>query len=265
MNKRNSTRDKAVERLEIYLDGCNQMCREPNDPRALEGQTLWPPQGYLDLLERAIRDLASLYSRGEGSTWSCILAIENNRPSLKLKKRIEGLVDRASELSRELPRAIEIYRQAMAGSEAARSCYGDLGKCFDGQSGIMSIKWHNHETILETSTTEGESCRDKAAQICIDWLRWFLQIGVPALTLEFWLVNIGNPSLAKKLHCSDSADVLGKLAEKTREGRRKELAALRQKKRRLKNKGIGAEYEIGAAKGKDFSSRKRDASPVVLP
>jgi hypothetical protein len=233
-------RDKAVGLLEDHLEAINQMCRAPNDPLAPEGLTLWPSDKDLEELSRAIRDLASSYSRGAGSTWSCILAVQNKRPSLKLRKRVEDLVDRALKLSGKLPRAIEIHRQAMAGSEAAMSCFADLGTCFDGRAEIMSINWDMHSAILAPSAAKGESYRERAAQICIDVLRWSYTIRHPASTIMIWLMEIGNLGLAKKLDYVGSTHfyLLDEILERRKEGRRKKRAALRQKKRRLKDKEI---------------------------
>jgi hypothetical protein len=267
MNKRKFTRDKTAERLVFYVDGCHQMCRAPGDPLrqppALRGETLWPTNEFLEGLSGAIRDLASSYSRGEGSTWSCILAIQNKRPALKLRKRIEDLVDRAFKLRWKLPRALEISREANAGSEPAKACLADLEKCFDGQAGIMSIEWNKHGEILKPNRAEGESCRDKAAQICIDWLRFCYQIGAHASTLAGWLVDIGNIPLAKKLDRL-VADVFGGIPEMEKADRRKKRAVLRQKKHRLKNKGNRGGRRDRAANGEDFSSKKRDAFLVGL-
>ena len=249
MNERKLIRDKAAERLEFYLDGCHQMCRVPDDPLrqppALRGETLWPDKEFLKGLSRAIRHLASLYGRGKWSTWSCILAIQNKRPALKPRKRIEDMVDRALKLRWKLPRAIEIAKQARKGGIKAEACLADLGKCFDGRAEIMSIEWDRHSAILAPSQAKGESCRDKAAQICLDWMRFCREIGAPASTLTLWLVDIGNLPLAKKLDCSGSDNFFIKMPEMSREDRRRERAALRQKKHRLKDKDIAlAQDEI---------------------
>ena len=47
------------------------MCREPVGPRAkgAKGLIQWPSYKDLEGLSGAIRDLASIYSRGDGSTW----------------------------------------------------------------------------------------------------------------------------------------------------------------------------------------------------
>ena len=195
------------------------MCREPVGPRAkgAKGLIQWPSDKDLEGLSGAIRDLASLYSRGDGSTWSCILAIQNKRPSLNLQKRIEDLVNRASKFYWKLPRAIEIKRQAKEGHEAAKACFKDLQKCSQGQAGIMSIKWDNHGTILAPSAAKGETCKDRAAQICIDWLRWSNQIDEPTSPLRFWLIGIGNLDLAKKLDYSGSTDFFDEILERRKE------------------------------------------------
>jgi hypothetical protein len=188
------------------------------------------------------------------------MTIENRRPALKLQKRIEDMVDRAAKLHGEPSCAFEIYMQAKEGSVAAQACLTDLEKCFRGRAEIMSIDWDSHNSILN-NRAKGETCRDKAAQICLDWLRWRHEVRAPALTLGDWLLDIGNLPLSKKLDYP-IAHMFGGWPGRTKEDRRKERAVLRQRKHRLKNKGIGAEDEIGLASGEDFSSKKRDAFPV---
>jgi hypothetical protein len=238
VGKLKSIRDKVTELLDFHLEGINQMCRARGDPLAPKGQTLWPSSRDLDELSGAIRSAASLYDRGNGSTWSCILAIQNKRPSLNLQKRIEGMVDRASKLYGELPRAIEIQRQAKEGSAAAEACFKDLQKCFDGQARIMSIKWEKHDAILVPNVPKRETCRDKAAQICIDWMHWNHDVNTAALSLRFWLIDIGNLDLAKKLDYSGSTGFFDEIRERREQDRRKELGALRQREHRLRDKEI---------------------------
>lgn len=62
-----------------------------------------------------------------------------------------------------------------------------------------------------------------------------------------WLADIGNQDLAKKLDFTGDTDLLIRL-EVMKEGRRKRGATLRQKKHRLKDKGIApAQDEIVSA------------------
>ena len=133
-------RNQGAELLKFHLEDFHKMCRSPSHPLAPKGRTLWPSRRGLDELEDVIRLLAALYDGGRGSTWSRILAIEKNRPALHLRKRIKELVDRAVGLCGELPRALEIARQARGGSVAAKACLKDLQKCIDGQAGLMSVE-----------------------------------------------------------------------------------------------------------------------------
>ena len=213
------------------------MCREPVGPSAkgAKGLIQWPSDKDLEGLSGAIRDLASLYSRGDGSTWSCILAVQNKRPSLQLRKRIEDLADRASKLYWKLPRAIGIEKQAKEGSVAAEACLKDLQKCYNGQAEIVSIKWERHDAILAPRAAKGETRRERAAQICLDWLRWSRDVHDPSLPLSLWLTGIGNLALAKKLDHLGSTDFFDKTLERRKEDRRKESDAHRQRKQRLKS------------------------------
>ena len=206
------------------------------DPLAPKGLTLWPSSSNLEKLSDVIRSVASLYDRGNGSTWSCIFAIQNKRPSLKLQKRIEGMIDRASKLYGELPRAIKIQRQAKEGSEAAKACFEDLQKCFNGQAELVSIHWERHDKTLAPRATKRESCREKAAQICIDWLRWDHEVNAPASSLRLWLIGVDNLDLAKKLDYSGSTYFFDRDSERRRQDRRKKLGGIRQRGHRLKDK-----------------------------
>jgi hypothetical protein len=158
------------------------------------------------------------------------LAIQNKRPSLKLRKRIEDMVDRAAKLYWQKPRATEIEKQAEEGDAKAKACLADLEKCIRGQAEIMSIEWNKHGEILEPSRAEGESCREKAAQICIDWLRWIGEVYTPASDLSPWLDAIGRPDLAKRF------DIYPSLRERLRQGGRKMRNADRQRRQRLKKR-----------------------------
>jgi hypothetical protein len=154
----------VVRRLKLALKEIDRMCREQGD--ALAGPIQWPYDKFLDDLSSDIHCLASLYDLGNKSIWSCILAIENKRTSLNLRGRIEDLVSRASKLY-QVPRAIQIQRQARAGSSNAKACFKNLQKCFKGQREIRSIDWEQHHAILAPKTSL-ERCETLAAQICID-------------------------------------------------------------------------------------------------
>ena len=234
MSKHKSTRDEAAKQLKGLLQEINGMCRPEQRPLALHKSTIWPSITVLGDLWRYIYRLASLYNRHVGPMWSCILAVENRRPRLNLQKRIEDMVDRASKLYRHWPHALdEIRKEAKEGNVAAKACFEDLQKCAWGKSEMASVDWEQYRIIL--APAEGETCREKAAQICIDGLRWHHETGEPTLGLMLWLVGTGYPALGKKFRC-DLANAGGEIPEMQRKRRRTELAALRQKKRRLKSR-----------------------------
>ena len=91
--------------------------------------------------------------------------------------------------------------------------------------------------ILAPNPAKGESCRDKAAQICIDWLRWGRDVSHPAMTMMLWLVRVGNRVLARKLDHTGVPGFLGEILEREKENRRKKGNMLRQRSRRIRKKG----------------------------
>jgi hypothetical protein len=252
--------DIAAALLGFHLEEIHKTCRAQQDPMA-NGPTQWPSDRELDELSAAIRRLASLYGKKSGSTWSRILVVQNKRPSLKLKRRIEELVGRASDLYMKLPRAIEIQRQAKEGSETAKACFADLRKCFNGQAGLASIHWDQHDKILAPRAAKGENCRDKAAQICLDWLRWDNHVGGPALSLKFWLVGMGNLRLARKLDHLGSTHFFDEVLK----NRHKKGDALRQKKHRLRKRELKlVQEELGIIDSPGTPRLEREAAEKRL-
>jgi hypothetical protein len=81
--------------LACCLKEIGNFCLESDPPRS-GAPTQWPDGQFLERLSEAIRLSASLYSRGRGTIWDCVKALENRRTSLKLQKRIEDLVRRAA-------------------------------------------------------------------------------------------------------------------------------------------------------------------------
>ena len=132
-------------------------------------------------------------------------------------------------------RAIQILKQAHGGSKAAGACFSDLLRCSEGEAKLTSIDWEKHHVILAPKTSEAESCKDRAAQLCIDWLIWMREIGEPMIPLRLWLGEIGNPVLREQLGHFASLDFTDRTEEK--EQRRKQKNRLRQQRRRLKLKG----------------------------
>ena len=153
------------------------------------------------------------------------------------------MVDRAAKLYWKLPRAIEIRRQAKERDAADKACFADLRKCYNGQAEIVSIDWEQHDKVLAPNAAKGETCRDKAAQICLDWMRWSYEIAAPASTLMIWLAGIGKLDLAKKLDHLGSTAFFDERLERRKKDRRKKSDQLRQQKSRLKKReqaGAGA-------------------------
>ena len=92
-----------------------------------------------------------------------------------------------------------VRKEAKEGNVAAKACFEDLQKCAWGKSEMASVDWEQYRIIL--APAEGETCREKAAQICIDGLRWHHETGEPTLGLTLWLVGTGYPALGKKFRC----------------------------------------------------------------
>jgi hypothetical protein len=221
-------------RLEVSLTRLEESCRDKGDDP--DGRISWPTAAQLDELSANIRAFSSTLQRGGKTTWSCIKAIDKCRPSIKLGKSIEDLVDRAARLY-VVPRAIQIRTQGANGSERSRKCFAALRECFEGKSRFASIKWEEHHDILSPRPALRESCEARAAQICIDWLVWDREIGSPALALRFWLARIDNPPLAAKLSGGTKADaVFSSVRARGKEDKRKRNDAKRQKMRRLRLK-----------------------------
>ena len=220
------SREELVDSLRRALEEMRRMCH----PFVL-APTLWPTTEWLDNLSAVIRRLASLHQRGGRSTWSCIGAIENRYPTLKLRKGIEALVDRAAKLRPE-PKAIIIQRQGIAGNESAKNCFEALRMCRDGKREIASVNWDEYRDIL--SPASNKSCKDRATQILLNWLRWKPESKRPWVPLEFWLYTIGNRDLLSKIAPPDYVSPL-KTARANREKERiKKGNALRQKRHRLR-------------------------------
>jgi hypothetical protein len=153
-----------------------------------------------------------------------------------LGKKIEDLVKRASKLYLPEPRALQIRKQALDGSEASERCFKALQKCCEGKSQFTSIKWEEHGDILTPRPTLRESCEARAAQICIDWLRWSLEVEGPATPLVFWLMLIGNPNLLKAFQYS-GIDPFARIRLTKKElklAKAKARAAIRQHRSRLR-------------------------------
>jgi hypothetical protein len=167
------------EPLEFCLNEMDRFCLQSDDRRRKD-YPQWPSGQFLDHLSGAIRRSASFYDRGGPTIWSCVEAIENRRPLLKVRKRIEDLVKRARKLYLPEPRAIGIHKQALGGSEASKKCFKDLQECVEGKSQFTSIKWEKHGDILNPNPARAETCEGRAAQICIEWLRWTLEVGRPS-------------------------------------------------------------------------------------
>lgn len=197
-----------------------------------DGHVEWPRGRFLDRFSEAIRRSASLYFRGGQTIWSCVEAIENRRPSLDLRQRIEDLVKRARKLYLPEPRAIQIRKQALDGNEASKRCFEALRECYEGKSRFTSINWKEHGAIL--APRPAESYEARAAQICIDWLRWALKVDGPATPLVFWLMRIGNSDLLRTLGYSRSLDFFDRIRVERRETKLKQGNVIRQKWSRLR-------------------------------
>lgn len=221
------------EPLKLCVNEMEDFCLESNDPRSY---TQWPSDQFLDRLSGAIRCSASFYARGGPTIWSCVEAIENRRKSLKLSKTIEALVRRAAKLYSPEPRAIQIHKQALEGSEASKKCFKALQECVEGKSQFTSIKWEKHGDILNPSPARGETCEGRAAQICIEWLRWTLKVERPAAPLVFWLMQIGNPDVLNTLGYSGSINVFDRIRSKREAKTERKGNRIRQRKRRLRKK-----------------------------
>jgi len=196
----------------------------------------WPSDKFLDRFSEAIRRSASLYDRGGDTIWDCVKVLENRRRSLNLRERIEDLVGRARKLYLPEPRALQIHKQALEGSETSQKCFEALQECFEGKRQLASIKWEAHWAILTPRPTLRESCETRAAQICIDWLRWTFEVERPATPLVFWLMRIGNPDLLKALGYS-RIDPFARIRLKRKETKltkAKARAAIRQQRSRLR-------------------------------
>jgi hypothetical protein len=218
-----------LHRLKASLAKMSSLCLD-KEATLRPGGILWPSQPWLDELRGIIWRLASLHKRGGNDLWSCILAIDNRYPALRLSRKITKLVDRAAKLYCE-PLAIAIQRRAIPGNQAAHRCFAALERCHDGKSTFASEDWEQFREILQPRSDE--TCEAKASQILADWWRDDLSPEKPWDDLALWLSTIGNPSLAAKLVGPNSRYFFyATLSEHENRRRSKALAAMRQQKYR---------------------------------
>jgi len=156
------------------------------------------------------------------------LALLCLRPS-----RCAGVSARSNELRPE-PEPIQIERQGIAGNKSATECFDALKMCHDGKREISSINWDVYRDIL--SPTSNESCKDRAAQILIDWLRWKRESQRAAL--EFWLHTIDNHDLLLRIFPPDYVNPLEASRTNNKNNLIKQGNASRQKKQRLRERRL---------------------------
>ena len=104
------------------------------------GETPWPSEPWLEEFSENIWRLSLSHKRGGKDLWSCIRAIDNRYPALRLSAKIEKLVNRAAKLYYE-PAAIAMQRQGFDGNQAAIGCFAALKRCHDGITHIASENW----------------------------------------------------------------------------------------------------------------------------
>jgi hypothetical protein len=131
-NLQGDAKRKLTSHIHEYLKWClNEMqgfCHKSDD------RAQWPSDQFLDRFSEAIWRSASIYHRGGETLWDWVNAVENRRPSLKLRKRIEDLVKRARQLYLPEPRARHIRKQGLDGSEPSKKCFEALRECCEGKS-----------------------------------------------------------------------------------------------------------------------------------
>lgn len=221
-----STAD-LVDRLKASLAQMSKLCFDKE--AILQPSEIWPSEPWLDELSEIIWRLSSLHRRGGNDLWSCIRAIDNRYPALRLSGKIEKLVHRAGNLYRETA-AIAIRRLAISGNQAAHYCFAALKRCHDGRSKFASEDWEQFREILQPRS--GETCEAKASQILVDWLLDDQSPQKPWDPLASWLSTMGNPFLAAKVMRPDAAAFYTAFFEYGNRSRPGKSAAMRQKKYR---------------------------------
>jgi hypothetical protein len=93
-----ASQEELVSELRALLERIRRCCRTSTDPIVPMRYALWPQRNLLTRLSDNIQNLAAKLRRGRKTLWSCIEAIDDRVPSLKLGKSITGMVSRAAEL-----------------------------------------------------------------------------------------------------------------------------------------------------------------------